>query len=157
MLNWELRVHPNERELTRISNEWFARLDSTHVTRPCAHFMTSYKLLPPHLYDEWATSEFPLMAAMCYPDAPDDKLRCGLRSQRLHWLMSKSNSVCMDYISILFSYDDLMDVPGEDEETKYMHDVHGVEKAAQMLMRIFKKPEEFRLIETVPVLMTFHE
>ena len=25
MLDWELRVHPNERELTRISNEWFAR------------------------------------------------------------------------------------------------------------------------------------
>lgn len=25
VLDWELRVHPNEREMTRISNEWFAR------------------------------------------------------------------------------------------------------------------------------------
>jgi hypothetical protein len=25
VFDWELRVHPNEREMTRISNEWFAR------------------------------------------------------------------------------------------------------------------------------------
>jgi len=63
----------------------------------------------------------------------------------------------MDYTSILFSYDDLMDVPGDDEETKYMNDARGVEKAAQMLMRIFKKPEKFKPIESLPVLTTFHE
>ena len=68
-----------------------------------------------------------------------------------------SNSVCMDYTSILFSYDDLMDVPGDDEETKYMHDAHGVEKAAQMLIHIFKKPEEFKPIDSLPILTTFHE
>ena len=32
MLKWELRVHPNERELTRMSSEWFARLNSMCVT-----------------------------------------------------------------------------------------------------------------------------
>ena len=63
----------------------------------------------------------------------------------------------MDYTSILFSYDDLMDIPGNDEETKYMHDTHGVEKAAQVLMHIFKEPEEFKPTNTLPVLMTFHE
>ena len=25
MLDWELRGHPNERELIRVSNEWFTR------------------------------------------------------------------------------------------------------------------------------------
>jgi hypothetical protein len=63
----------------------------------------------------------------------------------------------MDYTSILFSWDDLMDIPGNDEETKYMHDARGVEKAGQILMNIFKKPEEFKPTETLPVLTTFHE
>ena len=63
----------------------------------------------------------------------------------------------MDYIAILFSYDDLMDIPGDDEGTKYMHETRGVEKSAQMLMHIFKKPEEFKPVETLPVLVTFHE
>jgi len=63
----------------------------------------------------------------------------------------------MDYTSILFSYDDLMDIPGDGEETKYMHDTNGVEKAAQMLMHIFKKPDEFKPTKTLPVLTTFHE
>ena len=63
----------------------------------------------------------------------------------------------MDYTSILFAYDDLMDDPGDDEETKYMHDANGVEKAVQMLMNIFEKPEEFKPIKSLPVLTTFHE
>ena len=63
----------------------------------------------------------------------------------------------MDYTSILFCYDDLMDVPGEGEDTKYMHDAHGAEKAAQMLMHIFSEPEKFTPIKTLPVLTTYHE
>lgn len=63
----------------------------------------------------------------------------------------------MDYTCILFSYDDLMDIPGDDEETKYMHDAHGVETAAQMLMQVFKKPGDFKPINTLPVLTAFHE
>jgi len=41
MLDWDLRVHPNEREMTRMSNEWFARLDPTRVPRVCAHLSLS--------------------------------------------------------------------------------------------------------------------
>ena len=63
----------------------------------------------------------------------------------------------MDYTCILFSYDDLMDVPGDNEGTKYMHDARGVEKAAQMLMQIFKNPGDFKPIDTLPVLTAFHE
>jgi len=63
----------------------------------------------------------------------------------------------MDYTSITFSFDDLMDVPGDNEETLYMHDARCVEEAARMLMHIFKKPDEFRPIKTLPVLTTFHE
>ena len=63
----------------------------------------------------------------------------------------------MDYTSILFAYDDLMDIPGNDEETKYMQDSRGVKKAAQVLMDIFKKPQDFQPIESLPVLTTFHE
>ena len=37
MLDWDLRVHPNEREMTRMLNEWFDRLDSTRASRLCAH------------------------------------------------------------------------------------------------------------------------
>lgn len=50
-----------------------------------------------------------------------------------------------------------MDVPGDGEETKYMHDARGVEKAAEMLMQTFKKPEEFKPVNTLPVLTAFHE
>ena len=159
MLDWDLRVHPNERELTRVSNEWFARL--VHANSPTPRSFSSlisYKLLPPRLYEEWATSEFALLAAMCFPEAPDDKLRCV--SGRMFSFMSSLpilNSVCMDYTSILFSYDDLMDDPGDDEDTKYMHDARGVEKAAQTLMQMFKNPKEFKPIESLPVLTTFHE
>ena len=122
--------------------------------------MTSYKLLPPHQYNEWVTSEFGLLAAMCYPDASDDKLRCVLHIFAILLLTHyrfNSNSICMDFLCILFSYDDLMDVPGEGEDTKYMHNARSVEKAAQMLIQIFKKPEEFRPIEALPVLTTYHE
>jgi len=77
MLDWDLRVHPNERELSRMSNEWFARLVHAISPTPRSFFSsTSYKLLQPQLYEEWATSEFALLAAMCFPDASDDKLRC---------------------------------------------------------------------------------
>jgi hypothetical protein len=85
MLNWELGVHPNERELTRMSNEWFVRFDSTRLDLPTPSSpfsLTSYKLLPPNLYEEWATSQFALLGAMCFPEAPDDKLRCVLQSQK---------------------------------------------------------------------------
>ena len=161
MLNWALRVHPNERELTRMSSEWFARLDFVCVTGTVLTFsITSYNMLPPHRYNEWVTSEFGLLAAMCYPDAPDEKLRCVSLVFAIllltHYQLN-SNSICMDFLYILFSYDDLMDVPGKGEDTKYMHNAHGVEKAAQMLIRIFKKPEEFRPVETLPVLTTYHE
>ena len=63
----------------------------------------------------------------------------------------------MDFISILFSYDDLMDIPGDSEETKYMHDADHVEKAAQILMQIFEGPTEYTPIEALPVLTTYHE
>jgi len=63
----------------------------------------------------------------------------------------------MDYISILFSYDDLMDIPGDSEETKYMHDAHGVERSAQRLIHFFEKPEEFEPIEGLPVVTAYHE
>jgi len=38
MLDWELHVHPKEREMTRMSNEWFARLNP----RQCPTGLRSY-------------------------------------------------------------------------------------------------------------------
>ena len=94
---------------------------------------------------------------MAYPDAPEDKLRCVSQSQMLSFTHFPINRVCIDYTCILFSYDDLLDIPGDDEETKYMRSARGAENAAQMLIEIFKKPEDFKPIDSLPVLTAFHE
>lgn len=68
-----------------MSNEWFARLDFTPGSRTLRSIfsMTSYNLLPPHLYDEWETNEFAHLASVCFPDATDEKMRCVLHAQKL--------------------------------------------------------------------------
>ena len=102
--------------------------------------VSSFKLLSPEKYEEWVKYDFGLLGAYCYPEADDERLK-----------------LCIDYLIALFAYDDLMDVPGDDDSTQFMHNRHGADKASQLLMYVFKKPEDFKPIPGLPVISTYHE
>ena len=160
MLDWELHVHPNEREMTGMSNEWFARLSPRQCpSRPPSYFSlcTAINYFRPTYTRNGQLVNSPFWL-QCVTQLHLTTSYCAYCSPNAFiWLTSQSNRFSMDYTCVVFSYDDLMDVPGDNEETKYMHDARGVEKAAQMLLHIFKKPEEFKPIDTLPVLTAFHE
>ncbi|KAG8812881.1 hypothetical protein FRC17_001771 [Serendipita sp. 399] len=59
MDRFELRTHPDEREVTRASNEWF----------------NSYNMMPPHLFEKFVKCDFGLMTGMSYPDTDATRLR----------------------------------------------------------------------------------
>lgn len=89
---FEMKCAANEREITRASNEWFAR----YVFVPFSHIASSvgslyidrrsFNLMPPKVFDQFIRADFPLLAAWCYPDGDDTRLR-----------------ISADYTSILFT------------------------------------------------------
>jgi hypothetical protein len=93
-------------------------------------------MMPGPLFEKFVKCEFGLMTAMSYPDTDASRLR-----------------VTADYMSILFAYDDLMDLPSSD----LMHDKIGSDKAAKIMMGVLTNPEKFRPVPGLPVATAFHE
>lgn len=120
MDGFELRTHPDEREVTRASNEWF----------------NSFGMMPGPLFEKFVKCEFGLMTGMSYPDTDSTRLR-----------------ITADYMSILFAYDDLMDLPSSD----LMHDKMSSEKAAKIMMSVLTHPHKFRPVAGLPVATAFHD
>ncbi|KAG8810884.1 hypothetical protein FRC19_004258 [Serendipita sp. 401] len=120
MENFELRTHPDEREVTRASNEWF----------------NSYNMMPPHLFEKFVKCDFGLMTGMSYPDTDATRLR-----------------ITADYMSILFAYDDLMDLPSSD----LMNNKIASDKAAKIMMGVLTHPHKFRPVAGLPVATAFHD
>ncbi|CAG7846754.1 Alpha-muurolene synthase {ECO:0000269/PubMed:19400802, ECO:0000269/PubMed:20889795}; AltName: Full=Gamma-muurolene synthase; {ECO:0000269/PubMed:19400802, ECO:0000269/PubMed:20889795}; AltName: Full=Germacrene-A synthase; {ECO:0000269/PubMed:19400802, ECO:0000269/PubMed:20889795} [Serendipita indica DSM 11827] len=120
MDRFELRTHPDEREVTRASNEWF----------------NSYNMMPPALFEKFVKCDFGLMTGMSYPDTDATRLR-----------------ITCDYMSILFAYDDLMDLPSSD----LMHDKIASDKAAKIMMGVLTHPHKFRPYAGLPVATAFHD
>src|SRR5258706_6836666 len=83
----------------------------------------SYNMLPHDKFDEFVKSEFGLLVGMAYPDTDTTRLR-----------------VTSDYMSILFTYDDLMDLPS----SELMHDRMGADRAAMVMMSVLIEPHKFR-------------
>lgn len=140
MDGFELKTHPDERQVTRETNEWFARFVFLFV-RACAFRLTSvtvfsYNMLPHDKFDEFVKSEFGLLVGMAYPDTDITRLR-----------------VTSDYMSILFTYDDLMDLPS----SELMHDRMGADRAAMVMMSVLTEPHKFRPVPGLPVATAFHE
>lgn len=140
MDGFELRTHPDERQISRETNEWFARF-AFPIFRTCAFRLTlaivsSYNMLPRDKFDEFVKSEFGLLVGMAYPDTDTTRLR-----------------VTSDYMSILFTYDDLMDLPS----SELMHDQMGADKAAKVMMSVLTEPLKFRPVPGLPVATAFHE
>ena len=140
MDGFELKTHPDERQVTRETNEWFARFVFLFV-RACAFRLTSvivfsYNMLPHDKFDEFVKSEFGLLVGMAYPDTDATRLR-----------------VTSDYMSILFTYDDLMDLPS----SELMHDRMGADRAAKVMMSVLTEPHKFRPVPGLPVATAFHE
>jgi hypothetical protein len=140
MDGFELKTHPDERQISRETNEWFARFAFLFV-RACAFRLTlviifSYNMLPRDKLDEFVKSEFGLLVGMAYPDTDATHLR-----------------VTSDYMAILFTYDDLMDLPSSD----LMHDRMGADKAAKVMMSVLNEPDKFRPVAGLPVATAFHE
>ena len=97
----------------------------------------SYNMLPREKFDEFVKSEFGLLVGMAYPDTDTTRLR-----------------VTSDYMSILFTYDDLMDLSTSD----LMHDRMGADKAAKVMMSVLTEPlNKFRPVPGLPVATAFHE
>ena len=96
----------------------------------------SYNMLPRDRFDEFVKSEFGLLVGMAYPDTDTTHLR-----------------VTSDYMSILFTYDDLMDL----STSELMHDRMGADKAAQVMMSVLTEPLKFRPVPGLPVATAFHE
>lgn len=117
---FELRTHPDEAEVSRATNEWFA----------------SYNMMPAPLWEKFVKCEFGLLTGMAYPDTDATRLR-----------------ITSDYMSILFAYDDLMDLPSSD----LMHDKIGADKAAKVMMSVLTHPHRFRPVPGLPVATAFHD
>lgn len=93
-------------------------------------------MLPRDKFEEFVKSEFGLLVGMAYPDTDTTRLR-----------------VTSDYMSILFTYDDLMDLSTSD----LMHDRMGADKAAKVMMSVLTQPLKFRPVPGLPVATAFHE
>lgn len=93
-------------------------------------------MLPRDKFDEFVKSEFGLLVGMAYPDTDATRLR-----------------VTSDYMSILFTYDDLMDLSSSD----LMYDRMGADKAARTMMSVLTEPLKFRPVPGLPVATAFHE
>ena len=97
----------------------------------------SYNMLPRDKFGEFVRSEFGLLVGMAYPDTDTTRLR-----------------VTSDYMSILFTYDDLMDL----STSELMHDRMGADKAAKVMMSVLTEPlHKFRPVPGLPVATAFHE
>jgi hypothetical protein len=107
---------------------WTFRLTSATVF--------SFSMLPRNKFHEFVRSEFGLLVGMAYPDTDSTRLR-----------------VTADYMSILFTYDDLMDL----SSSKLMHDRMGADKAARIMMSVLTEPLKFRPVPGLPVATAFHE
>ena len=96
----------------------------------------SYNMMPGPLFEKFVKCEFGLMTAMSYPDTDATRLR-----------------ITADYMSILFAYDDLMDLPSSD----LMHDKLSSTKAAKIMMQVLTHPQKFKPVPGLPVATAFHE
>lgn len=96
----------------------------------------SYNMMPAALFEKFVKCEFGLMTAMSYPDTDATRLR-----------------ITADYMSILFAYDDLMDLPSSD----MMEDKKNSTKAAKIMMQVLTHPHKFRPVPGLPVATAFHE
>lgn len=92
--------------------------------------------MPAPLWEKFVKCEFGLLTGMAYPDTDATRLR-----------------ITSDYMSILFAYDDLMDLPSSD----LMHDKIGADKAAKVMMSVLTHPHRFRPVPGLPVATAFHE
>jgi len=93
-------------------------------------------MMPGPLFEKFVKCEFGLMTAMSYPDTDATRLR-----------------ITADYMSILFAYDDLMDLPSSD----LMHDKLSSTKAAKIMMQVLTHPQKFKPVPGLPVATAFHE
>ena len=79
---------------------------------------------------------FCLAAAMSFPDTDGDRLR-----------------MCAEWITVLFMWDDLLDVPMDSE---LVIDEHGTREINRVMSRILTQPEAFKPMVTQPVTGALH-